>query len=146
MVGTREVSERKRRIVWEEYVRRRGELPHRVVGLIDSIASHNHGDGIGFRRRNLPALLGKYFLDMLDAMRTAHLMMKPGGLAYYVVGNNSTIVDGVKTEIPTDRFLFDIGVLAGWKPLETLRMELLESRDIFRVNQGSAETILSFEA
>jgi len=90
--------------------------------------------------------LSKYFLCMLDAMRSARELMKPGAFGYYVAGNNSTEVDGEKIEIPTDRFLFALGAAAGWKPVEQISMELIVSRDIFRENRGSSETILSFQA
>lgn len=146
MVGTREVTEGQRRNAWDIYLGRKDELPAKISTLIDWIASVNHGDGVGFRRRNLPALLGKYFLSMLDAMRSARRMMKPGALGYYVVGNNSTSVDGEKVEIPTDCFLVALGEAAGWAPVEQIPMELLVSRDIFRANRGSSETILSFRA
>jgi site-specific DNA-methyltransferase (cytosine-N4-specific) len=146
MVGTREVSEKQRQEAWNRYLTRRNELPERTCRLIDQIAKHNHGDNIGFRRRNLPALLGKYFLDMLDAMRSARTLMARDSYGYYVVGNNSTFVDGQKVVIPTDELLFEIGAAAGWNPEEMLSMELLVSRDIFRENRGSAETILSFRA
>jgi site-specific DNA-methyltransferase (cytosine-N4-specific) len=146
MVGTREVSERGRREAWDAYRQRSAELPREIVALIGDIAAHNHGEGVGFRRRNLPALLGKYFLDMLDAMRSAHTLMKRGAPGYYVVGNNSTVVDGKKIEIPTDRFLFSLGEVAGWTCRERVPMELLVSRDIFRENRGSAETVLCFTA
>ena len=51
-----------------------------------------------------------------------------------------------KIEIPTDEFLFEIGSVVGWHPDEMIPMELLVSRDIFRDNRGSAETILCFRA
>jgi hypothetical protein len=144
MVGTREVSERQRSLAWAIYQQRRNELPNCIQKLIDGLANRNHMDGVGFRRRNLPALLGKYYLNMLDAMRSAYAMMAPNSHAYYVVGNNSTTSDGDKIEIPTDTFLFEMGGLAGWQLIEMLPMELLVSRDIFRGNRGSAETILCF--
>jgi len=146
MVGTREVSERGRREAWAAYEVRRNELPEEISNLIDRIAAVNHGEGIGFRRRNLPALLGKYFLSMLDAMRSARELMKPGAFGHYVVGNNSTKVDGEKIDIPTDRLLFGLGAAAGWTPVEQIPMELIASRDIFRENRGSSETILWFRA
>jgi site-specific DNA-methyltransferase (cytosine-N4-specific) len=146
MVGTREVSERQRRETWDLYLARKNELPERISELIDQIAEHNHGDNVGFRRRNLPALLGRYYLNMLDAMHSARTLMTPNAHGYYVVGNNSTVVDGQKIEIPTNEFLFDIGAAAGWHQEEMIPMELLVSRDIFKVNRGSAETILCFRA
>jgi len=72
--------------------------------------------------------------------------MKPGAFGHYVVGNNSTEVDGEKIEIPTDHFLFGLGAAAGWTPVEQIPMELIASRDIFRENRGSSETILCFRA
>jgi site-specific DNA-methyltransferase (cytosine-N4-specific) len=146
MVGTREISERERKEAWRNYENRRTELPLEISTLIDKIAQINHADGIGFRRRNLPALLGKYFLSMLDAMRSAHSLMKNGAPAFYVVGNNSTEVGGEKIIIPTDDFLYLIGEKAGWTPVEKIPMELLSSRDIFKENRGSSETILCFKA
>jgi hypothetical protein len=144
MVGTREISERERCETWAAYEIRRGELPEEISSLINRIAAVNHGDGVGFRRRNLPSLLGKYFLAMLDAMRSARELMKPGMFGYYVVGNNSTEVDGEKIEIPTNHFLVGLGAAAGWTPVDQIPMELIVSRDIFRVNRGSSETILCF--
>ena len=146
MVGTREVSERQRREAWDRYLFRKDELPEQISALIDQIAEHNHAESVGFRRRNLPALLGKYFIDMRDAMQSAHSLMAPGAFGYYVVGNNSTIVAGEKIQIPTDEFLFEIGSVAGWRQYEIIPMELLASRDIFKGNSGSAETILCFRA
>jgi site-specific DNA-methyltransferase (cytosine-N4-specific) len=83
---------------------------------------------------------------MLDAMRSAHSLMKPGAACYYIVGNNSTHVNGSKLEIPTDRFLFILGAYAAWTPVEQIPMELISSRDIFRENRGTSETILCFKA
>jgi hypothetical protein len=144
MVGTREVSERQRSAAWDDYKERRSELPSCVAEMIDGIAAHNHGSDVGFRRRNLPALLGRYFLNMLYAMKSARQLMAPKGQGYYIVGNNSTSVDGHKIDIPTDRFLYEMGAVAGWKQVEMLAMDLLASRDIFKGNRGSAETILFF--
>lgn len=146
MVGTREISERERREAWASYEARRGELPQEISTLIDRIAAVNHGEGVGFRRRNLPALLGKYFISMLDSMRSSRRMMKPGAYGHYVVGNNSTVLDGEKIEIPTDHYLVSLGAAAGWTPVEQIPMELIASRDIFRENRGSSETILCFRA
>jgi hypothetical protein len=148
MIGTREVSERERLAHWQGFEERKRELPGAVVTLIQNIAGHYHAesDEIGFRRRNLPALLGKYFLDMLDAMRSARKLMRRGGFGYYVVGNNSTEIHGERVEIATDEFLFAIGAAAGWKQVEAIGMELLPSRDIFKENRGSKEAILCFKA
>lgn len=146
MIGNREVSESQRAKLWAVYRERRGELPQSITALIDRLAETNHGDEVGFRRRNLPALLSKYFLDMLDVMKQCYQMVIPNSYAFYVVGNNSTQVNGERVEIPTDAFLWELGQAAGWSQVTFLDMELLPSRDIFRKNRGSSESILVFRA
>jgi site-specific DNA-methyltransferase (cytosine-N4-specific) len=146
MIGNREISENQRGLLWETYLNRRGELPDSLTALIDHLGEVNHKNGVGFRRRNLPALLSKYFLDMQDTMIQAYRMMKPNGYAFYIVGNNSTKVNGERLEISTDTFLWEIGKLAGWSQVAFLDMELLPSRDIFRKNRGSSESVLVFKA
>jgi len=146
LIGNREVSERERRQLWDAYTQRKSELPRSIRTLISAIAKHNHGDGVGFRRRNLPALLGKYFLDMRDAMLSSLAMMKSGSYAFFVVGNNSTYVNGDRLEIETDKLLWELGKHVGWQQCHFLDMELLPSRDIFRENRGTAESILCFKA
>lgn len=147
LIGNREVSERQRQECWETYQMRKGELPSAVSELIDTLAKANHRPDVGFRRRNLPALLAKYFLDMTDVFHSAHQMMQPGAYAFYVVGNNSTTINGnQRIEIPTNEFLWQIGKRVGWTGEQRIEMELLPSRDIFRKNRGSQETILVFKA
>lgn len=146
MIGSREITEAKRQKSWTDFLERRHELPQTIVSMIERLAAAYHTNETGFRRRNLPALLGKYYLAMRETMISTRKLMKPGAPAFFIVGNNSTTVNGNRTEIPTDRFLFDLGEKVGWRPKEQIPMELLVSRDIFRRNRGSAETILCFTA
>ncbi len=145
MIGTREVTERKRKDLWDTYLSRKNELPNSITTVIDLVAKHNHQDEVGFRRRNLPALLGKYFLDMADVLNESKAALRPKGYATYVVGNNSTNLSGQKTIIPTDEFLWELGEHIGLKQVRAINMELLTSRDIFKENRGSSETILIFQ-
>lgn len=146
MIGNREITERQRQEIWDHYLDRRNELPDIVNEVIEKIALSNHKEGVGFRRRNLPALLGKYFLDMSEAMRSARQMLKPGSYGFYIVGNNSTRINGERVTIETDRFLWEVGQKVGWKQRQVIDMDLLPSRDIFRYQRGTVESILWFQA
>ncbi len=146
MIGNREITKNQKKQLWELYLNRKTELPNDVSNLIDSLANINHQEGVGFRRKNLPTLLAKYFLDMKDAMESSLSMMKSDSYGFYIVGNNSTFADGKKVEIPTDKFLFKIGESVGWKQEHFVNMELLPSRDIFKNNRSSSESILVFKA
>lgn len=146
MIGNREISEAQRLELWEAYQNRRIELPKTIYKFIDKLAIFNHNGKVGFRRRNLPALLAKYFLDMTEVMKSSRDMMKPGRYGFFVVGNNSTRINGRRVDIPTNEFLWEIGKSTGWKQEKMIDMELLPSRDIFRKNRGSSETILVFKS
>lgn len=142
MIGNREISERQRQLLWQYYEERKGELTESITDIVDYLASVNHKEGVGFRRRNLPSLLGKYFLDMLDAMRAHIELLNNGAPAFYVVGNNSTIVSGKRMEIKTDKLLWELALNAGYCQVDYISMELLHSRDIFKENRGTSESIL----
>jgi hypothetical protein len=143
MIGTREISERQRREWWAAYEVDKDLLTEPIRALIQRIAERNHGDGVGFRRRNLPALLGRYFLDMRQNLLSAYDMLKPGALAFYVVGSNSTKLGDEKVLIPTDELLYELAGFLGFEKIDYLNMDLLSSRDMFRKNRGSSESLLT---
>lgn len=144
MVGNREISEKQRKELWEVYLSRKSELTLEICELIEKIADENHKPGVGFRRRNLPALLAKYFLDMLDSVKAADQMLKPGAKVFYVVGNNSTDVAGEKVIIETNVLLWNLFEKAGWIKEDYIDMDMLKARAGYRNNPGTTEAILIF--
>lgn len=144
MVGNREITEKGRIALWDNYQKRKSELTNEICKLIDEIAEVNHKSGIGFRRRNLPALLAKYFLDMLDSMKAAEKMLKPGAMAFYIVGNNSTRLEGEKITIETNLLLWDLAEKAGWMKEAYLNMEMPKATLGYHNNCSTAEAILIF--
>ncbi len=144
MIGNREVTERARRLYWEEFRRRTTNLPTSVVRLIERIEAANAEAGVGFRRRNLPALLARYFFDMLDVLGVFTEILRPGANVFVVIGNNHTIAGGRRVEIETDELMAELGERVGLKLVRKLGMEMLISRDIFRSNSCPSESILHF--
>ncbi len=144
MIGNREVTENRRHSYWIEYQERRTELPENIVSVIDRISALNEAGAVGFRRRNLPALLARYFLDMRVVLHNISDMLSPGASAYVIIGNNHTIAGGVRVDIETDRLLGMLGQTVGLILNDSIPMEMLLSRDIFRKNTGTSETIIEF--
>jgi site-specific DNA-methyltransferase (cytosine-N4-specific) len=144
MIGNREVSEKIRREYWKLYLANKNGLPKSVVALIDTVEKLNDGTNVGFRRRNLPALLSKYFFDMKEVIEGMKLALKPGHCAFVVVGNNHTIAGGQRVEIQTAKLLQDIAESIGFEIAEPLQMDMLVSRDIFKGNAMASEEILVF--
>lgn len=144
MIGNREVTEKSRRQYWERFEREGRTLPRPVQDLIWKIEELNSRGNVGFRRRNLGALLSKYFFDMVEVIRSFYRLLKPRSFAFVVVGNNHTIAGGERVEIETATMLQHIARQTGFHVPDSLPMEMLVSRDIFRKNSTVSEEILAF--
>lgn len=144
MIGNREISNGLRKELFANYQKRKSELPESISGAIDRIHELNQGTEAGFRRLNLPSLLSKYFFDMKEIFETYTRLLRPGAHAYVVVGNNHTVAGGQRVDIETNDYLAELGDSVGLNVEDQLPMEMLASRDIFRNNTGSAETIICF--
>jgi site-specific DNA-methyltransferase (cytosine-N4-specific) len=144
MIGNREITERQRKLQWQYFQDRKELLPQSVVRLVEKVHGLNSTADVGFRRKNLPALLAKYFFDMRDVFRGMAYILKPGAPAYVVVGNNHTIAGGERVEIETANLLIDIAQDIGLEAEDHVPMEMLVSRDIFKKNAVASEVILFF--
>ncbi len=142
MIGNREITDSVRRRLWNSYDENRQSLPASITEVVDLIENLNKNSDAGFRRKNLSALLGKYFLDMQKVFYGMYAALKPDAHAYVVVGNNHTIAGNRRIEIDTTTLLSDLAKSVGFMPLESLPMEMLVSRDIFRKNAVASEYIL----
>jgi site-specific DNA-methyltransferase (cytosine-N4-specific) len=144
MIGNREITKRLRREYWESFEKNKDGLPESVQTLIRTIDELNSKIEVGFRRKNLPALLSRYFFDMRDVLVSVRKLLKPGGWAFVVVGNNHTIAGGKHIDIHTANLLTDIARTLSFEVFESLSMDMLISRDIFRRNAVASEEILAF--
>lgn len=143
MIGNREVTTKLRDAYWKYYQKHRNDLPDSICNLIDLIERLNADTDAGFRRLNLPALLSKYFFDMKEVLTGMRHALKPGSLAFVVVGNNHTIAGGKRVDIQTAKFLQDIAASIGFEVEASLAMEMLVSRDIYKKNAMASEEILA---
>jgi site-specific DNA-methyltransferase (cytosine-N4-specific) len=146
MIGNREISDRQRVAYWNLFEDSHNGLPKSVSALIGKVSTLNAKIEVGFRRRNLPALLTKYFLDMQRVLEGVKEVLRPGCPAYVVVGNNHTIAGGQRVEIETATLLVDIAKAVGLVAEQRVPMEMLVSRDIFKSNAVASEEILFFRA
>jgi site-specific DNA-methyltransferase (cytosine-N4-specific) len=142
MIGNREVTESQRLAHWKRYQAERNLLPPMTVDLIDRVHRLNSAAQVGFRRKNLAALLAAYFLDMRSVIGQVQSMLRPGGHAYLVVGNNRTTAGAEDIEIATALHLREIAGSLGMIVLDSISMEMLVSRDIFSKNAMASEEIL----
>ena len=145
MIGNREVSPRERVDYWASYEASRSLLPESTCALIEQIDQLNKEEPAGFRRKNLSALLAKYFFDMRQAIEQTFALLRPGGSMVLVVGNNRTTAGRRRIEIKTPDHLAMIADSIGFNIVDDTPMEMLVSRSIFRKNAIPSERILRFE-
>ena len=123
MIGNREVSTRMRNDYWETYKTRKGLLPIDTQSVIDRIHRLNSENPAGFRRKNLAALLSKYFFDMRDVLSSIRGLLRPGGDAFLVVGNNRTTAGGQLIQIRTADHLSAVAQDLGFDVVESSLMD-----------------------
>jgi site-specific DNA-methyltransferase (cytosine-N4-specific) len=144
MIGNREITDKVKKSFWREFSSGQHGLPSSVADLISKIYHLNDKTDVGFRRRNLPPLLYKYFHDMKQVFVGMQEALKPSTSAFVVVGNNHTIAGGQRVDIATIDLLKDVAKGVGFEVAETIEMEMLVSRDIFKKNAIDSESILHF--
>lgn len=142
MIGNREITDTLRKEYWSYYVSNKNTLPTQITDLIDLIDSLNLNSNVGFRRKNLSALLAKYFFDMKAVLEKMFILLKHGAPAYIVVGNNHTIAGGQRIDIRTNELIALLGNAVGFQCIDNISMEMLPSRDIFKKNASNAESII----
>ena len=145
MIGNREVTTKGRADLWTFFEENDALLPRETRVLIRRIDSLNKAADVGFRRRNLSALLAKYFFDMREAMQQAFSFLKPGGKMFLVVGNNRTTAGEELVEIRTAEHLGAIAGDIGFQMEDDIAMDMLVSRDVFRKNAMRSEQILGLK-
>jgi DNA modification methylase len=143
MIGNREVTDRRRKDYLDQFERQGNIFPESIRSLIAQIEALNANANVGFRRRNLPALLAKYFGDMRSVLKQMYEALRPNAFAFIVVGNNHTIAGGKRVDIATAGLLADTARTIGFDVAPSLSMEMLVSRDIFRNNATASEEILA---
>ena len=142
MIGNREVTTRQHRELWARFEAQGHQLPISVSALVKEIHRRNATSDVGFRRKNLAALLAKYFFDMRSVLSEIRDLLRPGSTAYVVVGTNHTVAGGKKVAIDTASLLVDVGESVGLIAGDHIPMELLVSRDIFKRNTIASEHIV----
>ena len=145
LIGGREIGTLRRRELETALTSNAAQLPVGVADFVRGLAERQerHPE-IGFRKRNVPALLYRYFHSMKIAFEQTAEVLKHGGNYFVVIGTNSTRLNGERITIPTDDLLAELGESLGLELIEKLPMTMLPSRGVHRENAVRSESILRF--
>ena len=117
LTGSREILVSERRRLEEELDGQQtcGKLPDAVIEFISQLLKRVKTTDAGFRKRNKPSLLLRFFRDMQRVLENCERALRPGGEMIIVVGDNTTKVGGETIRIPTTDFIRDIAVALGFE-------------------------------
>ena len=141
VIGNREISKSARERE-EATIKADSELPRAVVRLCMKAQRLAAKPGNGFRRRNVPALLVRYFRDMRDVFDTVRATIRPGGSFAMVVGPNRTTLDGEMLIIDTPHLLGLVAETVGWKVEESLALDAYQRFDLHQQNSITSERLV----
>ncbi len=122
LVGSREIMTNERLQLEQTINDSDNGLPESVCDYLQWLYRRVSKADVGFRRKNMPALLQRFFHDMASVLKNCFQVIRPDGEAMIVIGDNRMRVDGDYERIPTTDFVQDIAINCG--------MELIERIDI----------------
>jgi hypothetical protein len=140
LIGTRELGTRERVTTEERLACPPDHLRTvaiRCRQMMDAMSAQD-----GFRRRNGPALVFRYFDDMGKVLGNLLRVMAPNGHAAFVVGPNATTLNGSLHVIDTPRLLADIGERLGWQVEDTISLNTYQRFDMHTRNSIRSESLL----
>jgi site-specific DNA-methyltransferase (cytosine-N4-specific) len=146
LIGAREISTRERREIEAIIVSGDSRLPTSVVDLCRELLRAAGDPTNGFRRRNRPALMLRYFMSMSAFFTNIRSALRPGAKLALVVGRNKTVLGGREFEIDTPRLLVDVAVQCGYVSVEEHSMNTYPRYDVHQRNSIDVETLIVLEA
>ena len=147
LIGNREIGKTERDKLEAEMRKpiEQQNVPMDVLELVNFIREINTTTDVGFRRKNLAALLFKYFNDMVKVCSEMRRVLKRGASLVIVIGDNSTIAGGSKLNIPTSRFVEKIALDVGFTLKHRIDFDPPPSYNIYSRNAIKNESILILE-
>lgn len=142
LIGSREITGRDQ-AEWEALLSEGSELglPGRTVAFIDDLHRAVASDAnAGFRRRQMPAVLLRYFSAMSRVLGHISNRLGEGGTVSLVLGDSRTTIGGERRTIPTVDEVMAIAKEQGLVPVDDIpitvtREALLNSRHSITENR-----------
>ena len=141
LIGSRETSDAELCLLRKAITNDDAKLPPTAVELCERLLNRMSNVD-GFRRRAVPGLLYRYFVDMKKTFATVLQVMKRGGYYALIVGTNRTTIGGVTEIIDTPTYLTEIAKSTGWNLVESVKLETYNRYGIHCANAVQNEVLL----
>ena len=146
LVGSREVMTDSRRFLEEGIVERTGGLPEDLNDYLFTLLRRLSAADVGFRRKNMPALLFRFFTDMKRVLQNCHTVLRTGGQAMIVIGDNRIQITDEYERIPTTDFVEAIATENGFQLLERIDISVTTENLVHIKNAITKNIVLRLSA
>lgn len=147
MTGTREIKKSLREY-YEEKIRQEDyESITSKTGraIISKIYQQNIDAEVGFRKKNMAALIYMYFRDMSDVIAGLNAVVKKDGYICIVIGDTKTTTGQEKVIIRTTEVLRETGKNMGWELIYDIPISVTLEKYLHMNNSITENNILVFK-
>ena len=147
MTGTREIR-KSTRCMYEEKIKAEdyGSITSNTARqIIKKVYLQNGSADVGFRKKNMAALLYMYFRDMSDVLNTLNRIVKDGGHICLEIGDTKTTTGEEKVIIRTTQMLRETGKNLGWKLVDDIPVSVTKEKFLHMHNSITENNILIFK-
>lgn len=146
VIGSREITRRERENIELLVDGAEGTLPDTVLTLCRRALRLTEASSDGFRRRNVGALLFRYFEAMRAVLASSLAVMRKGACLAIVVGPNRSILGGNEVVVNTPELLALLGEHVGWQRHEIIQLDAYQRFDMHQKNSIRSEALVVLRA
>ena len=146
LVGSREVMSGERRQLEQRILDREESLPEDVREYLFALLNRVSRSDVGFRRRNMPALLLRFFEDMNRVIGNCHTVLRTGGEAMVVIGDNRMRIGSEYERIPTTDFVEAVAIENGFRLIERIDISVTTENLVHIKNAITKNVVLRLAA
>lgn len=142
LIGNREIANRERLDLEAAIRSRDAKLPSDVSEFCEFLLHEADHDSHGFRKRNVPCLVYKYFVEMSSMFASVHQLLRKGGAFALVVGPNRTTLRGKEVGIDTPSLLASVASSRNWHVEDMTKLDTYQRYDLHQENSIRGETLM----
>ncbi len=145
LTGSREIRESERRTTERNIDCDASNLASvTAIKMVRTIRDLNQRGAAGFRRRNLAALLYRYFVDMQSVFGNLDRSSKAGAHLFFVIGDNRTVAGGKDVRIESTQVLAELGDSVGWRLTDRIPISVTKESRLNSHHSITENTVLWF--
>lgn len=149
LVGSREITKRDQE-KWQSWLagpEASELLPTSTLSFLAALKTAVIDDpSAGFRKQQTPAVLTRYFLSMSRVLKLSSERLRPGGQAWFVLGDSSTTVSGRRWTIPTTTEIEAIAKHHGLESVERIPITVTRENMKHAKHAITDNTLLHFRS